>query len=181
MITPQLRTAISDARPAWGERPLLYRFEANLEIVPIGIVPEGLRLSVAFDGRITAGILEGARVWGVDPLLLRRDGVGVIDAPKTIFDGRIGIFEHARGYCRPPEGLTMPPLEALLEPGFTWPDVLFPIQGFSLFRAAAPELAFLNDAVASIEGWASFASGRLAIETRITERAGAVAGPSLAA
>ena len=75
----------------------------------------------------------------------------------------------------------MPPLEALLEPGFTWPDVLFPIQGFSLFRAAAPELAFLNVAVASIEGWASFASGRLVIETRILERAGAVAGPSLVA
>ena len=75
----------------------------------------------------------------------------------------------------------MPPLETLVDPGFSWPDVLFPIHGFSVFRAAAPELAHLNDAFASIEGWASFASGRLAIETRIIEHSGTALVPSLTA
>lgn len=178
MSLSQSRAAARTTVEAWADRPLLYRFEANVEVLPIGIVPEGLRMTVSFDGRVTEGLLEGARVWGIDPLLMRRDGVGVVDAPKTISDGKTTVFEHVRGYCSAPKGLSMPPLETLLEPGFTWPDVLFPVHGFSFFRAAAPELAFLNDAVASIEGWASFAAGRLVIETRIFEHGGAVAGPS---
>lgn len=84
-----------------------------------------------------------------------------------------------RGYCSLPPGLPLPPLEAIVAPGFEWPDILFPIHGFSMFRAAAPELAFLNGAIASIEGWASFAQGRLAIETRILEHTGSALGPSM--
>lgn len=170
------------ARPAVTappQRPLLYRFEANVEVIPIGIVPEGLRMTVSFDGTITAGLLEGARVWGIDPLLMRSDGVGVIDAPKTLWNGQVGVYEHVRGYCSLPPGMAMPPLEAIVAPGFEWPDVLFPIHGFSMFRAAAPELAFLNSAIASIEGWASFKRGRLAIETRILEHTGQALGPSM--
>ena len=59
----------------------LYRFDAELtEIVPIGLVPEGVRLDAHFEGTVTAGALEGMHVRGVDYLLLRADGVGVIDA-----------------------------------------------------------------------------------------------------
>jgi hypothetical protein len=166
--------------PRDGE--LLYRFEARLEVHPVGIVPEGLRMTIAFDGTLSGGVLgrhgfEGARVWGIDPLLLRPDGVGVIDAPKTISAPGRNLFEHLRGYCHPPAGLEFPPLEALRDPSFRWPDDLFAIHGFSTFRAGIPELAWLNRAHAVIDGWASMTRGRLAVETRLVEHRGSVAGP----
>jgi hypothetical protein len=157
--------------------PLLYRFEAQLEVTPIGVVPEGLRMANSFEGRVTRGIMEGARVWGIDHLLLRSDGVAVIDAQKTISQGRAHLYEHVRGYGLPPQGLQMPPLETLLDPSFAWPDVLFPVLGSSTFRAAAPELQHLNRAISRIDGWFSFATGGLAIETRLVSHESSVAGP----
>lgn len=166
--------------PDAGE--LLYRFEAEQTLTPVGLVPEGFRLEVAFDGEATGGAFEGARVWGSDPLLIRPDGVGIIDSPKMIAlpDGCV-VYEHVRGYCSPPEGFEAPPLEAFLDPGFEWPDVLFPVQGFSTFRAGTPELAHLNGALARIDGWAHFATRRLAVETRLVPHLRQVAGPALAA
>jgi hypothetical protein len=169
---------ISELKRPDAQQPLLYRFEASVDVKPVGLVPEGLRLIVTFDGRVTHGLLAGARVWGTDPLLLRRDGVGVIDAPKAISTGDITFHEHVRGYCTPPDGLALPPLEALLEPGFAWPDVLFTVHGFSMFSAAGPKLAALNRAIARIDGRASFARGRLAVETRLMEPLGSIAGPT---
>jgi hypothetical protein len=166
-------------RSARGDRPtsLLYRFEARLDFVPIGLVPEGFRLVLSFEGAVTEGDFVGARVWGTDHLLLRRDGVGVIDAPKTISTSSGQLFEHLRGYCLPPEGMTLPPLEALLSSDFSWPDALFPIQGFSTFRAGSPELSYLNRALATVDGWSNLSTGRLAVETRLIEHYSSVAPP----
>jgi len=165
----------------------LYRFEAELDVVPIGIVPEGIRMANTFDGTVTTGEFEGARVWGIDHFILRRDGVGIVDAPKTISGQAISgrplrgegfhLFEHIRAYSLPPAEVEMPPLEAILEPDFEWPDILFPIQGFSTFRAAQPELAHLNRAIARIDGWVDFTTGRLAVETTLVDHRKAVAGP----
>lgn len=93
----------SAPRPARddGPTPPLYRFEAKLDIVPVGLVPEGFRLALSFDGVVTEGDFVGARVWGIDHLLLLRDGVGVIDAPKTISTSKGQLFEHLRGYSSP--------------------------------------------------------------------------------
>jgi hypothetical protein len=153
-----------------SEARLLFRFEAELDVLPIGITPEGLRMANSYEGLVTAGDFDGARVWGTDHLLLRRDGVCVIDAQTMLSqsDNR-HVYEHVYGYCLPPRGLEIPPLEMLLEPDFEWPDVDFPIVAFSTFRAAAPELAYLNSATARIDGWANFATGGLAIETRLVE------------
>lgn len=158
--------------------PLLYRFEAQLTVTPIGLVPEGLRMANSFEGRITQGILRGARVWGIDHLLLRTDGVAVIDAPKTLSNGGTHVFEHVRGYGLPPDGLSMPPLEALLDPAFEWPDMLFPIVGSSTFRTAIPDLLHLNRAVSRIDGWFSFKTGGLAVETRLVSHVSEVEAPS---
>ncbi len=148
--------------------PLFYRFEAQLNVLPIGIVPEGLRMANSFEGRVSEGEFLGARVWGIDHLLLRSDGVCVIDAQKTISQGNgLHIYEHVRGYCLPPTGLKVPPLEVLLQPGFQWPDMDFPVVAFSTFRAGVPHYAYLNDAMARIDGWANFSTGGLAIETRL--------------
>ena len=153
----------------------LYRFEAQIDPSVVGLVPEGLRITIPFDGRVVDGDLAdagflGARVRGIDHFLLRSDGVGIIDAPKTLTatDGR-QIFEHVRAYCLPPEGLELPSLQALAERDFQWPDLFFPIHGFSTFRVAKPELGFLNRAQARIDGAGNFATGRLEIVTRILE------------
>ncbi len=156
------------------DEPLLYEFEAQLDVVPIGLVPEGIRMANSFEGRVRRGILEGARVWGIDHFVLRNDGVGLIDAQKTISRDDVHLFEHVRGYCLPPADLPMPPLEALLAPDFEWPDIPFAIQGFSSFRAAAPELRHLNRALAAIDGWASFATGALVVQTRLLPHRGLV-------
>jgi hypothetical protein len=156
---------------------LLYRFEAQLDFHAIGIVPEGLRMANTFEGVATNGIFAGARVWGVDHLLVRRDGVSVIDAQKTISLGERNHYEYVHGYCLPPDGMQVPPLEVTLEPGFAWPDVLFPIIGSSTFRTADPGLAYLNRVVTRIEGWASFATGSLAVETFRVQHSGRPAMP----
>lgn len=155
----------------------LYRFEADIRLEPIGIVPEGLRYTLTFEGEATEGDVRGARVWGTDHLLIRSDGVGVLDIQKTISLGDVHLYENVQGYCLPPAGMEPPPLEAILSPGFEWPDVLFPIHGFSTFRAGYPEWRHLNRAVARIDGWASFATGRLAVETHLLEHATEVEGP----
>jgi hypothetical protein len=156
---------------------LLYRFEADLELTPIGLTPEGIRMTVDYDGTITTGMLEGARVWGSDPLLLRADGVGVIETAKTISDGTTAVYEHVRGYCIPPDGLEVPAPEVLLDPAFSWPDAEFPIVGSSMFRAASPEYGHLNTTIAVIEGWANFATLRNAIETRVLRHTSTAAPP----
>lgn len=164
----------------------LYRFEAQLDPTPIGLTPEGLRITLGFDGRITGGKLadagfDGARVWGIDHYLLRPDGVGVIDAPKTVSTGERSFFEHVRAYTLPPAGLELPPLEALVEPGFRWPDVFFAIQGFSTFRAGTSDLRHLDRALARIDGWGNFSTGRFSVETRLLAHAGEVGLPGRAA
>jgi hypothetical protein len=167
-----IRTPDIDRTPApeIDASPLLYRFAAQLSFAPLGIVPEGLRMANSFEGTVTDGILEGGRVWGVDHLLVRRDGVAVIDAQKAISLGDRHVYEHVHGYCLPPEGMDVPPLEVMVAPGFNWPDIEFPIIGASTFRSALPELAYLNRSVAGISGAANFATGFLTIETRLLPR-----------
>lgn len=170
---------LADERPKPDPSlPLLYRFEAELTVTPIGLVPEGIRMANAFEGRVTRGMLEGARVWGIDHLLLRFDGIAVIDAQKTLTSGSVHVVEHVRGYGYPPAGLKLPPLHDLLNPAFEWPDALFPILGASTFRAAAEDLSHLNREVARVDGWFNFATGGLAVETRLIRHASRVAGPA---
>ncbi len=146
---------------------LLYRFEASLtETVLVGHVPEGIRLDVHFEGQVTAGALVGARLRGIDYLLLRGDGVGVIDAYETIDagDGRV-VSARAQGYMVPPEGVELPPPEVLLSPDFTWPDDLpFSLRGFALYRTGAPDLAHLNRIVASFHGHLDVGRTQLVVE-----------------
>lgn len=157
--------------------PVLYRFDAKLSVQPLGVVPEGLRMANAFEGEVTSGMMRGARVSGIDHLLLRTDGVAIIDAQKLISLGDIHVYEKVDGYGLPPNGLQLPPLDDLLAPGFEWPDLLFPVTGSSRFRASHPDYRYLNQVVARIDGWFSFTSGALAVETRIIHHFSAVPAP----
>ncbi len=144
---------------------LLYHFDAALtEIVPIGLVPEGVRLDVHFEGAVTEGVLAGTHVRGVDYLLLRADGVGVIDAYEAITadDGR-ALSAHARGYIVPPPGVEMPPPEVLLDPDFRWPDAPLPMHGFVLYRTGAASWQELNSTAAAFEGSANVGAGALIV------------------
>jgi len=145
---------------------VLYRFEARLDPHVVGLTPGGLAFSTPFEGIIDEGLLSGGRVWGIDPFVLRSDGVGVIDAIKTLSLAELHVQEHVRGYCTPPAGVAMPPIATLLEPGFEWPDLDFPIRGFSTFRTGDPHYAALNRTLATVEGSANFATGALHITTR---------------
>ncbi len=147
---------------------LLYRFEGSLtETVPVGLVPEGIRLDGHFEAQVTAGVLVGARVRGIDYLLLRQDGVAVINAYETIDagDGRV-VSAHAQGYIVPPEGLELPPPEVLLSPEFTWPDLPLPMHGFALYRTGAPDLAHLNRIAASFHGHVNVGRAQIFVEAR---------------
>ena len=146
----------------------LYRFEGSLtETVPVGLVPEGIRLDVRFEAQVTAGLLVGARVRGIDYLLLRGDGVGVIDAYETVEagDGRV-VSAHAQGYVVPPESVELPPPEVLLSPEFAWPDLPLPMHGFALYRTGASDLAHLNRMAASFQGHVNVGRGRIFVEAR---------------
>ena len=158
----------SGRRPAAGE--LIYRFQARLEeLNPIGVLPEGLRFVNPFEGTVTDGPLAGARVWGIDEFLLRPDGVGVIEAPEALSQDGRHVSGQVRGYALPPDGMIMPPLEALLEPGFEWPPVPFRIVGSVTLRTADPELDYLNRTVAVIRGEVRMDTGSLEIEARAVD------------
>jgi hypothetical protein len=149
---------------------LIYRFVAQLtDVNPVGVLPEGLRMANAFEGEIVEGPLAGSRIWGVDPFLLRPDGVGVVDAPETISGEGRHIQAHARGYAIPPEGMTIPPLEAMLEPGFEWPDVDFRFEGCVLFRTADAVLDHLNRTVGVLAGTVNMSTGRLEVTARAAQ------------
>jgi hypothetical protein len=167
-MSPTIATPALETPPrTFAEGDLIYRFQARLtELNPVGLLPEGLRFSNPFDGTITDGPLAGARVWGIDQFLLRPDGVGVIEAPETLSRGDLHVTGQVRGYALPPVGMEMPPLEALLDPSFVWPDTPFRILGSVTLRTAEPSLDGLNRVVARIRGEVKMSTGELTIEAR---------------
>jgi len=165
-IETQDRRGAAARIPAPGD--LMYRFEGQLTSVnPVGVLPEGLQLANAFEGTVTHGALAGARVWGVDHFLVRPDGVGVLDAPETFSRGDLHVIGQVRGYALPPAGAPAPPLEAMLDPAFEWPDVPFALKGAVLFRAAHPDLDWMNRVIAVITGEVNMRTGRLVVEARV--------------
>jgi hypothetical protein len=68
------------------------------------------------------------------------------------------------GYSHPPGGLTMPPLEVLLDPGFCWPDVDFTLEVSAIYRTSAPELAELGRIPVVHLGRVNLATRELVIE-----------------
>lgn len=167
MSTSTTIVAPAHAAPTPEIGELIYRFEARLtELNPIGVLPEGLRFVNPFEGTITDGPLAGARVRGIDEFLLRPDGVGVIEAPEAISRDGLHVSGAVRGYALPPDGMEMPPLEALLDPGFEWPDTPFTILGSVTLRTADPALDYLNRTVAVVRGEVVMSTGELLIEAR---------------
>jgi hypothetical protein len=162
-------TEVEAPRAGLGE--LVYRFEGTLaDMYPIGVFAEGIRFHNNFDGVVVAGPFAGAKIFGPDLFLLRPDGVGEIHAPEVIDDGVNRLSVDVRGYVVPPPGAPVPSLEALLEPGFEFPDVDFRVTGSGLARTASPEFDYLNRTTLVVEGHVNLGSGELVVEARAVER-----------
>ena len=147
-----------------------YAFEATMtRVVPIGLVPEGLRLNAYYQGKITDGPLTGDTVDGVDYLLLRRDGVGVIDV-RQVFSSEGGrtVATEVHGYIAAP--VPMPPLEEVADPTFVWPDAEMPMHGAVDLRTAAPDLQAINATVFGFTGTVNVARGELRVRAQSLAR-----------
>jgi Protein of unknown function (DUF3237) len=144
---------------------LMYRVEANTtKVIPIGAVPEGVRLDVHWSGTVVEGRFAGAGVQGVDYLLWRADGVGIINSYQVITTA-VGqnVSVHAQGYITAPAGMRMPTPDVVLRPDFHWPDVPLPAHGFALYRAGAPDLSWLNQTALAFSGSVNVGTGTLVI------------------
>jgi hypothetical protein len=143
----------------------LYRFEARFTaLVPIGPVPDGIRLDAHFEGRVREGALAGATVRGTDYLRFRSDGVGVLDVREVLARDGQSVEVRAGGYLFPPAGFALPPADVLVAPDFTWPEVELPFHGFATFSTAAPAWQQLNHTVATFNGVANPGAGTLVVE-----------------
>lgn len=167
-IHPLVATAQGDlqATPATGPEgaamQFVYSFEAQFTgSLPVGMTPRGVRLDFPYAGEVVAGALEGATVQGTDYLLLRPDGVGVIDARGlvTALDGH-AVSYRATGYVLMPAGVELP-LDMLLDPGFVWPDMDLILHGFELYETGAADLAWLNRTALAFLGTANPGTGAL--------------------
>lgn len=153
------------------------RFEADVtETIPVGLVPEGIRLDVHFSGRVVEGALSGATLRGIDYLLLRADGIGVVDAHDVIStETGQHISAHGQGYTIPPSEVQMPPPEVMLSPEFQWPEAPIPMHGFALCRTGAHELAWMNRTALGFEGTVNMGAGKIMVEVRALHPAAAEA------
>jgi hypothetical protein len=116
------------------------------------------------------GPFAGGRISGPDFFLLRHDGIGEIHAPELIEFGSHRVALDVRGYVTPPEGAPVPPLAALLAPGFEFPDVPFRVTGSALAATTSPEFAHLNGTTLVIEGHVNMATGALDVSALAVDR-----------
>jgi hypothetical protein len=129
------------------------------------------RFHNSFDGAIVDGPFAGGRISGPDFFVLRPDGVGEIHAPELIEYGAHRVALDVRGYVVPPDGAPVPPLAALLEPGFEFPDVPFRVTGSAFASTTSPEFADLNRVTIVVEGEVNMGTGVLDVTARTVERA----------
>lgn len=158
-----------------------YSFQAQVNrISPIGLVPEGLRIDVGFAGTVSGGPLAGSAIEGIDYLLIRPDGVAVIDV-RELISGADGatVSVRADGYVEAP--FEMPPLSVLGDPSFSWPDVDLPLHGSARLQSAAPALEAVNHSAYAFTGAVNMARGSLLVDARrIAATAGNMQGDLLA-
>jgi len=129
-----------------------YAFDARLtSVVPIGLVPDGLRVDVSFEGTVTEGPMTGGSLTGIDYLLFRRDGVGVVDVRMLVrLPGGGTAAVTARGYMIAP--FEMPPLETLAAPDFQWPDAETALHGCATIQTMESALAAANQTMYGFAG-----------------------------
>ena len=130
----------------------------------IGLVPEGIRLDVYVSGVVTDGLLVGAVANGVDYLLVRHDGVVVIDARYFVADtDGVTVAITLKGFAGEPSPGVM---QAILDPEFEPPDVDIAIHGAAWLHTMAPRFGFLNHTVFAFTGTVNQAEGVVRVTCR---------------
>ena len=130
----------------------------------IGLVPEGLRVDVYVSGVVADGLLVGAAAKGVDYLLLRHDGVSVIDARHFLADtDGVTVAMTIKGFGGEPSPGW---LEAMLDPEFEPPDVGIPIHAAAWLHTMAPQYGFLNHTVFGCTGTVNMVEGVVRVTCR---------------
>lgn len=161
---PSSKPAVSAARVA-PPPDFAFRMEATFtDVAVIGMLPEGLRIDAHYNGSMIAGPLAGAIVRGVDYLLIRSDGVIVLDVRETITtaSGRC-IALRAQGYgsvrSEPQAGAaTVSPQQGAK---VAWPDASNPLLGVATCQTTDPELLWMNEAMLVFSGTANLGTSKL--------------------
>jgi hypothetical protein len=115
------------------------------------------------------GPLAGAIVRGVDYLLIRPDGVTVLDVRETITTatGRcIAVRAHGYGSVRsePQTGAdAVPPRGEKV----AWPDASGPLLGVAICQTTDPEFLWMNEAILVFNGTANLGTGKLQAVGRV--------------
>ncbi|MGH7747729.1 MAG: hypothetical protein ACREQ5_23665 [Candidatus Dormibacteria bacterium] len=153
-----------------------YAFQAEVtRIRPIGLTAQGLRLNISLTGSVTEGQLAGCTVEVIDYLLIRPDGVAVIDARDTISDGNLVIAAiRAEGYIVPP--FPLPELSVLADPNFQWPDVDIPAHGAHFWETSREDLSTAAATVYGFSGSVNIGAGVLKLSARSLAGASQSAG-----
>lgn len=145
-----------------------YAFQAELtRISSIGMTAQGLRMDVGFIGSITEGRLIGHTIEGIDYLLVRSDGVGLINARELISDGDRAIAAvRAEGYIVPPS----PELSVLANPNFQWPNADQPVHGARFWETSDEDLSTAAATVFGFTGTVNMVTRVLKISARSLAR-----------
>jgi hypothetical protein len=143
-----------------------YAFQAEVtRIRPIGLTIRGLRIDISLTGSVTEGPLTGRTVEIIDYVLIRPDGVAVIDARDLISDGdRVIAALRVEGYLAPP--FPMPELSVLADPNFRWPDVDLPFHGAHFWETSDEDLSTTAATVYGFTGSANLATGVFKLSAR---------------
>lgn len=157
-LTIWLILTLGLAASALAETPPLLAIEYQITRQQVvGLVPEGLRIDFHIAGEITDGLFAGATAEGIDYLLIRHDGVGILDVRVfgSMPDGTT-LAWTIKGFVGDPA--TMPPLEAWFDPDFVL-DMDVPFHGAGWFQTMDPSHAFLNHTVLAIRGSVNLVTG----------------------
>jgi hypothetical protein len=159
---------VASSPPSLGE--VVYRFQGRLGTLnPLGLFADGIRFHNQFEGRVIEGPFAGGRIYGIDHFLQRADGVGEIRAPEVVELDQHRISLEVRGYVVPPTDVPVPPLEAMLDPSFEFPDVLFRVTGSAIAATTSEDHDALNRATIIVEGTVNLSTGALDVTARTVD------------
>ena len=128
------------------QEEFLYELKANMDMVVIGPVPEGIRINFPFAGDVSGEI--SGKIEGVDYVLTRPDGVGVLHILGVITteEGDI-ISVEASGFGIP-----------------TQEEGRYSLKGAITFQTASEKYAWLNTTLAAGKGYADINKRQLYVK-----------------
>jgi hypothetical protein len=129
--------------------------EDDEQVQRFDVVVLGLEL-VAADGDVALGRLRR-----------QVEQIATALSEPTRDPGRT-VATEVHGYVAAPS--PVPPLEAVADPAFAWPDAELPMHGSVVLRTAVPELQALNSTVYGFTGTVNVGRGELRVRAHSLAR-----------